>query len=216
MPGWANGPAAASTSSWERQIAGAMEMSRRWRVITTASAKARVISTESPTPSPKLAPGPPTIRPTPPSAMTIATAVLFDTDSCSAAHPISAAAIGATACMKSTFATVVWLSATMNDPDATAVQTATTSSARPISVNDATTPRPPENATKAKSASVANTARPATCVAVLTVSSRCRTPALDQASAASATYTWPRRRMSRASITAAEVTHGVNHLGLAA
>ena len=36
-----------STITCERQIAGAIEISRRWRVITTATAKASVITTET-------------------------------------------------------------------------------------------------------------------------------------------------------------------------
>ena len=44
--------------------------------------------------------------------------------------------------MKSTFATVVWLSATMKLAEATAVQPATASSARPIEVNAVTVPPP--------------------------------------------------------------------------
>ncbi len=166
---------------------------------TTLTAKASVITTESARPRPGELPGPPTIRPTPASAIAIATPVRRDTDSRSAAHAISAAAIGATACMKSTFATVVWLSATMNVPDAIAVQTATASSARPIEVNALTTRPRFVSATKTNSARAATKARPATCVAVSTDSSRCRTPALDHASAASATYICPRRRTLRAS-----------------
>ena len=162
-------------------------MSRRWRVITTLRANASVISTERPSPSPCEPPGPPTIRPTPASATTIATPVRRDTASCSAAQAISAAAIGETACMNRTFATVVWLSATMKHDDATAVATATAIPAHPIEVNARTTPPRSENETNASSASTAKNARPATCVAVPTDSSRCRTPALDQASAASAT-----------------------------
>ena len=91
-------------------------------------------------PSPWDAPGPPTIKPTPPSATTIASALRLDTGSRNATHAISAAAIGAAACMKRTFATVAWLSATMNEPEATAVQSATASSARPMVANGRITP----------------------------------------------------------------------------
>ena len=74
--------------------------------------------------------------------------------------------------MKSTFATVVWLSATMNVPDATAVHAATAISARPIALNARTPPPCPEKATNANSPNTANSARPATWVAVPTDSSR--------------------------------------------
>ena len=187
VPGSANGANAASTSTCERQMAGAIEMSRRCRVITTATAKDSVITTESASPRPCAPPGPPTMIPTPTSATAIAAPVRRETDSRSAAQAMSAAAIGASACMKSTFATVVWLSATMKLPDATAVQSATATPARPIVAKARTTPSRSVSATKASSAKVAKSARPATWVAVLTVSSRCRTPALDHASAASAT-----------------------------
>ena len=129
-------------------------MSRRWRVITTASAKASVITTDSARPRPCAPPGPPTMRPTPPSATSIATAVRRETGSRSASQAITAAAIGDTACMKRTFATVVWLSATMNDPEAIAVQTATARPARPIEVNARTTLPRSETATNANRASI--------------------------------------------------------------
>ena len=84
------------------------------------------------------------------------------TCSCSATQAISAATIGATACMKRTFATVVWLSATMNVPDATAVATATAIPAQPIDRNARVTPPRSENETKTSRASTAKNARPAT------------------------------------------------------
>ena len=89
--------------------------------------------------------------------------------------------------MKSTFATVVWFSATMNVAEATAVHAATAISARPIDPNARTPPPCPEKATNASSPSTAKSALPATWVVVPTDSSRCSAPALDQARAASAT-----------------------------
>ena len=115
----------------ERQMAGAIEMSRRWRVITTPSANANIITTESTRPSPCAPPGPPTMRPTPTRATAMATTVRREIDSRSATQAISAAAIGDAACMKRTLATVVWLSATMKQPEARAVRAATASEARP-------------------------------------------------------------------------------------
>ena len=87
--------------------------------------------------------------------------------------------------MKSTFATVAWLSATMNVPDATATQPATAMPAQPIARN-ASSGRPRlDTTTKSASATKAKNARPATCVAVSTVSSRWSAPAVDHATAAS-------------------------------
>ena len=162
-------------------------MSRRWRVMTRPRAKEREVSAERPRPRPCEPPGPPTIRPTPASATTMARAVRPDTRSCSAAQAISAAAMGETACMKSTFATVVWLRPTMKAADAVAHATATAIPVGPIEENARTTPPRSENETYTSSASTAKNARPATCVAVPTEISRCSTPALDQASAARAT-----------------------------
>ena len=166
-------------------MAGAIEMSRRWRVITTPSANANIMTTESTRPSPCAPPGPPTMRPTPTNATAIATTVRREIDSRSATQAISAAAIGDAACMKSTLATVVWLSATMKQPEARAVRAATASEAARIDVKAVTTCPRSMTATKARSASAAKTARPAIWVAVLTSSSRWSTPAVDHASAAS-------------------------------
>ena len=105
VAGWENGPATSTTSSCERQIAGTIEMSRRCRVITMATAKATIITNEAPTPSRPPLPGPPTIRPTPRSAIPIATPALAVIGSPSAIQASSAATIGDAACMKSTFAT---------------------------------------------------------------------------------------------------------------
>ena len=62
------------------------------------------------------------MKPTPTSATAMATPALAVTDSPSAIHASSAAAIGDAACRKRTFATVAWFNATMNVPDAIAVQ----------------------------------------------------------------------------------------------
>ena len=182
--GCENGRNTTSTRSCERQRAGAIEMSRRWRVMTRPRAKEREVSAERPRPRPCEPPGPPTIRPTPASATTMARAIRPETASCRAAQAINAAAMGETACMKSTFATVVWLRPTMKAADAVAHATATAIPVGPIEENARTTPPRSVNETYTSSASTAKNARPATCVAVPTEISRWRTPALDQASAA--------------------------------
>jgi hypothetical protein len=82
----------------------------------------------------------------------------------------------------------------MNRPDANAVQTATPSPATPIERNTAIVRPRSLTATKAASARNATSARPASCVGVSTESSRCSPPAVDQATAAAAMYSWPRRR----------------------
>ena len=104
-------------------------------------AKASVIMTEKPIPSVPPLPGPPTMSPTPSRAITMASPALAVIGSRSAIQARSAAAIGETACRKRTFATVEWLRATMNDPDAIAVVTATPSPAMPMELNEATVRR---------------------------------------------------------------------------
>ena len=99
----------------------------------------------------------------------------------------SAASAGATARMNSTRATLVRLSAAMNPADAVAMHSATPTPATPADLNACSTRPRSETATKASSATPANAARPATCVGVSSVSWRWRTPAVDQATAASAT-----------------------------
>jgi hypothetical protein len=74
----------------------------------------------------------------------------------------------------------------MKDAEATAVQTATASPERPIDVNARRVWCPSVIVTNASKATVAKSALPATWVAVSTVSSRWRTPAVDHATAASA------------------------------
>jgi hypothetical protein len=198
VDGWAKGPTTRTSSSWERQIAGVIEMSRRCRVITMLRAKASVINSEKPIPSTPPLPGPPTMRPTPMSAIAMATPALAVTRSRSAIQASSAAAIGETACRKRTFATVEWLRATMKEPDAIAVQTATPRPAMPIERNAAIARPRSRTATKRASATNAKSARPASCVGVSTASSRWRPPAVDQATAAAAMYSCPRRRARRA------------------
>ena len=85
-------------------------------------------------------PGEPTMSATPRTATAIAIQLRRETLSPRAAQASSAATIGATACMKRTFATFAWLRATMKDPDATAVQTATPRPGSPIARTAATTP----------------------------------------------------------------------------
>ena len=89
--------------------------------------------------------------------------------------------------MNRTRATLEWLSAAMKLPDATATHTATATPARPTDRNAASTRPRSTTATYASSATPANAARPATCVAVSSVSWRWSTPAVDHAIAASAT-----------------------------
>ena len=57
----------------------------------------------------------------------------------SSSHASSAASTGAIAWMKRTWATVVWFSATMNDPDAHATATANPMPATPTERHAATT-----------------------------------------------------------------------------
>ena len=126
----------------------------------------------------------------------------------------SAAATGATACMKKTLATGAWLSATMNEPEATAMQTATARPAPPIDRNASSGLPRLETATYAASARQAKTARPATWVVVSTESSRCSTPAVDQARAADATSSCPRRRLPCSPVGGALIA-SVNQQGAA-
>ena len=97
------------------------------------------------------------------------------------------ASSGANACMKSTLATDAWLSAMMKNPDESDISAATASPGRPTARNARTTEPRSETVMNVSRPSTANSARPASCVAVPTWSSRCRTPAVDQATAASAT-----------------------------
>jgi hypothetical protein len=99
--------------------------------------------------------------------------------------------------MKRTFATVAWLSATMNEPEAIAVQTATPRPAIPHERKTSTVRPRSLAATKAASARNATSARPASWVGVSTESSRCSPPAVDHATAAAAMYSCPRRRELR-------------------
>jgi hypothetical protein len=88
--------------------------------------------------------------------------------------------------MRSTLATVVWVRAATNIADAIAKQTAKPRPEHPI-VRKTRHGLPCSiTAVKASRARKANTARPATCVTVLTEIPRWTRPALDQASAASA------------------------------
>jgi ketosteroid isomerase-like protein len=121
-----------------------------------------------------------------------------------------AASTGDTARMNSTRATLVWFSAAMKELEATATQSATAIPASPTERNACTTRPRSTIATYTSRATPAKAARPATCVAVSSVSWRCSTPAEDQATAASATYTCPRRwRRDLSSATVAVVTRQV-------
>src|SRR3954447_22101912 len=91
----------------------------------------------------------------------------------------------------------------MNEPDASAVETLTPTIAQPLPRIGAAGSRHCAAATKIASAVNANSARPATWVPRPTWSSRWRTPAVDQARAASATYVWPRRCCDREMLSTA-------------
>ena len=106
VPGWVNGATATTTRNCERQIAGAIDTSRRCRVMTMVTAKASVIKSETPTPSAPPLPGPPTINATPNRATPMATSARPVIDPASAIQASRAANMGAAACMKRTFATV--------------------------------------------------------------------------------------------------------------
>ena len=75
----------------------------------------------------------------------------------------------------------------MKLPEAVATHTATATPASPTDLNACTTRPRSTTATYASSAAPANSARPKTCVDVSSVSWRWRTPAVDHATAASAT-----------------------------
>ena len=75
----------------------------------------------------------------------------------------------------------------MKPADAIETHTATPTPARPTDLNAWTTRPRSTTATYPSSAAPAKTARPKTCVGVSSVSWRCRTPAVDHATAASAT-----------------------------
>jgi hypothetical protein len=100
----ANGAASTKTSTWDRHVAGAIETSRRWRVITSVAAKEADMRSERACPTAPAPPGPPTMIATPPSATPMAIQVRRATGSPSIV-PSAAAMIGASACMKRTFAT---------------------------------------------------------------------------------------------------------------
>src|SRR6478735_1533674 len=195
--GAANGAATQTTITWDRQTAGIMDTSRRWRVITIATANANDISSETPSPITSASPGVPNMMATPETAITIAAHVRPVTGSRSTTQPSNAASTGEIAWVNSTCATVVWLRATMKLPEAIAVEAATPTPAMPIERNAPTTLPRSVNHTRPSSATSANPARPASCVAVLTPSSRWNRPAVDQAMAARATASWPRLREER-------------------
>ena len=183
--------------TWDRQTAGIMDTSRRWRVITIATANAKDISSETPSPITSALPGVPNMMATPASAITIAAHVRPVTASRSTTQPSNAASTGEIAWVNSTWATLVWLRAMMKLPEAIAVHTPTPTPAMPIERNAPTTLPRSVRHRNPSSASSAKPARPASCVAVLTSSSRWNRPAVDQAMAASATASWPRLREER-------------------
>jgi hypothetical protein len=104
-----------------------------------------------------------------------------------ASRPISAAASGINAWTITTFATEVSLSAVMNEPDVIAMSTATASPGRPIARKARITWPRSATATNTSTARNANAARPANWEARLMCNWRCKIPARDHISAASAT-----------------------------
>ena len=150
------------------------------------TANAMVITSETPKPRYSPPPGPPSMIPTPHSATSIAPHARRLIGSPSVIRASRAAAMGDAAWRKSTFATLVWLSATMKEPDAMPVEAAKARPAHPIVRNARHASPRMETNTKAARATVAKTARPASCVAVDRVSSRCNTPAVDHATVARA------------------------------
>ena len=129
-----NGAATASTSSCDRQVAGAIDTSRRWRVMTSVAANETDTTRDSPWPRRLGRPGPPTMTATPATAIAIAIHVRRLTGS-PRNNPIAAARMGASAWKNSTFATDAWFSATRNEPEASATRTATAMPPRPIARN---------------------------------------------------------------------------------
>ena len=155
--------------------------------MTSASANASAISSASASPARSPPPGAPSISVTPASAIASASAVRRPIGSPSSTRASSAASTGEIAWTNSTRATVVWFSAAMNAPEAVARQSARPTPAIPIE-RQASRKRPRSAiATNSSSANAAKTARPATCVATSSESCRWSTPAVDHATAASAT-----------------------------
>ncbi len=168
-------------------MAGAIDTSWRQRVITIISAKANAAVKASPSPARLPSPGAPSISATPASASAIATTVRRVMGSPSMTRASRAASTGATARMNSTRATLVWLSAAMKHDEAIATHSATAMPGSPTERNASTTLPRSTTATYTSSARPAKAARPMTCVLVSSVSWRWRTPAVDHATAASAT-----------------------------
>src|SRR5262249_49046388 len=94
------------TSACERHVAGAIETSRWWRVITITAAKLTDMKSESAVPATPGWLGPPTIRPTPARATVMAIHVRRLTRS-PRNVPSAAARTGEIAWKKRTFATEV-------------------------------------------------------------------------------------------------------------
>jgi hypothetical protein len=125
-------------------VAGAIDTSRLCLVITIVAANETVITSESARPPALGRVGPPTITPTPVSAIAIESQVRRITGS-PTSIPSAAARSGASASMKRMFATLEWLSATMKVPDEIAISPAIASPPRPIALN--ASPSPPRSAT---------------------------------------------------------------------
>src|SRR4029079_9057845 len=89
--GAANGAAAQTTIIWDRQTAGIMDTSRRWRVITIATANANDISSDTPSPITSASPGVPNMMATPATAIAIAAHVRPVTGSRSTPPPTNPA-----------------------------------------------------------------------------------------------------------------------------
>ncbi len=126
--------------------------------------------------------GAPAITANPATATPIAAQVRGRTGS-PASSPSSAAASGASAWITITSATGASLSAVRNEIEDTAISTVTSRPARPVARNARSTRPRSATATKTSRAANANTARPASWVATLMCSWRCKSPASDQAAA---------------------------------
>jgi drug/metabolite transporter (DMT)-like permease len=182
---WANGANAASTRSCERHVAGAIDTSDRCRATTIVAANVSMVISENTVPASPGRVGAPAITAKPATATPIAAQVRGRTGS-PARRPSSAAASGTSAWMTRTLATEVSCSAVTNEPDETAISAAIDNPGRPVARKARTSWPRSATATNTRTATKANAARPASCEARFRCSWRCRIPASDHISAASA------------------------------
>jgi hypothetical protein len=150
----------ASTRTCDKHVAGAIDTSALCRTTTIVVANVSMVITENRVPKSPGRVGAPAITAKPATATPIAIQVVRRTGS-PARRPSSAAASGTSAWITRTFATEVSLSAVMNEPDATAMSTATASPGRPIARKALSTWPRSATATNTRMARSANAARPA-------------------------------------------------------